>query len=266
VPLCLGRSVDAEDGVNSSTAPAENGENGAAVFATTHWSLVLQAQSESPAALEALEKICRAYWRPIYSFLRRQGHAPEEAEDLTQGFFALILERRDLDSVRKEKGRLRSYLLASLKHFTSDRRRHEMAIKRGRRQGLIPLEELRANERVDLAFTRPVETLTADQLYERRWALALMEQVLGRLKDEYRATGNGVLFDWLKQLLPDEPGAPSRATIAAKLGMTDNALRQAFRRFRHRYQILLREEIGHTVLTAGEIEDELRHLIGVLRK
>jgi DNA-directed RNA polymerase specialized sigma24 family protein len=266
VPLCLGRSVDDEDKVNSSTAPAENGQNGAPVFATTHWSLVLEAQSESPAALEALEKICRAYWRPIYSFLRRQGHAPEEAEDLTQGFFALILERRDLDSVRKEKGRLRSYLLASLKHFTADRRRHEMAIKRGRRQGLIPLEELRANERVDLAFTRPVETLTADQLYERRWALALMEQVLGRLKDEYRATGNGVLFDWLKQLLPDEPGAPSRATIAAKLGMTDNALRQAFRRFRHRYQILLREEIGHTVLTASEIDDELRHLIAVLRK
>jgi RNA polymerase sigma-70 factor (ECF subfamily) len=258
--------VDDEDNVNSSTAPAENGKHGAAVFATTHWSLVLEAQSESPAALEALEKICRAYWRPIYSFLRRQGHAPEESEDLTQGFFALILERRDLDSVRKERGRLRSYLLASLKHFTSDRRRHEMAIKRGRRQGLIPLEELRANERVDLAFTRLVETLTADQLYERRWALALMEQVLGRLKDEYRSTGNGVLFDWLKQLLPDEPGAPSRAAIAAKLGMTDNALRQAFRRFRHRYQILLREEIGHTVLTASEIEDELRHLIAVLRK
>jgi DNA-directed RNA polymerase specialized sigma24 family protein len=266
VPLCLGRSVDAEDDVNSSGAPAENGENGAAAFATTHWSLVLEAQSESPAALEALEKICRAYWRPIYSFLRRQGHAPEEAEDLTQGFFALILERRDLDSVRKEKGRLRSYLLASLKHFTADRHRHEMAIKRGRRQGLVPLEELRANERVDLAFTRAVETLTADQLYERRWALALMEQVLGRLKDEYRASGNGVLFDWLKQLLPDEPGAPSRATIAVKLGMTDNALRQAFRRFRQRYQILLREEIGYTVLTASEIEDELHHLIAVLRK
>jgi RNA polymerase sigma-70 factor (ECF subfamily) len=253
---------DDDDDATSSTAPAENGQNSAAGFATTHWSLVLEAQSESPAAREALEKICRAYWRPIYSFLRRQGYAPEEAEDLAQGFFALILERRDLDSVRKEKGRLRSYLLASLKHFTADRRRHELAIKRGRRHGLVPLEELRANERVDLA----VETLTADQLYERRWALALMEQVLGRLKDEYHATGNGVLFDWLKQLLPDEPGAPSRAKIAAKLGMTDNALRQAFRRFRHRYQILLREEIGQTVLTASEIEDELRHLIAVLRK
>jgi hypothetical protein len=116
--------VDADDKVTSLTAPKGNAQNGAAAFATTHWSLVLEAQSESPAAQEALEKICRTYWRPIYSFVRREGVGPEEAEDLTQGFFELILERRDLDSVRKEKGRLRSYLLASLKHFTADRRSH----------------------------------------------------------------------------------------------------------------------------------------------
>ncbi len=202
--------MNADDDVTSLTAPGGNAQNGAVAFATTHWSVVLQAQSESPAAQEALEKLCRTYWRPIYSFVRRQGVGPEEAEDLTQGFFALLLERRDLDSVRKEKGRLRSYLLASLKHFTADRRRREMAIKRGRQQGLITLEELRANERVDPAFARMVGTLSADQVYERRWALALMEQVLRRLKDEYRATGNGALFDWLKQLLPDEPGAQYR--------------------------------------------------------
>ena len=115
--------VDADDDVTSLTAPEGNAQNGAAAFATTHWSVVLEAQSESPASEEALEKICRTYWRPIYTFLRRQGVGPEEAEDLTQGFFELLLERRDLDSVRKEKGRLRSYLLASLKHFTADRRR-----------------------------------------------------------------------------------------------------------------------------------------------
>ena len=258
--------MDADDDVTSLTAPRGNVQNGAAAFATTHWSVVLEAQSKSPASEEALEKICRTYWRPIYSFLRRQGVGPGEAEDLTQGFFELILERRDLDSVRKEKGRLRSYLLASLKHFTADRRRCDMAIKRGRQQGLIPLEELRANERIDPAFARTADTLSADQLYERRWALTLIEQVLKRLKEEYRATGNALLFDSLKQLLPDEPGAPSRAVIASRLGMTDNALRQAFHRFRHRYQLLLREEIGHTVVTASEIEDELRHLIAVLRK
>jgi RNA polymerase sigma-70 factor (ECF subfamily) len=226
---------------------------------------VLEAQGESPAAAEALERLCGTYWQPIYGFVRRQGIRPEEAEDLTQGFFSLLLERRDLDSVRREKGRLRSYLLASIKHFIADRWRREMAVKRGRRQGLISLEELRANVRVDPIFARAADTLSADQLYERRWALALMEQVLRRLKNEYRITGNGALFDWLKQLLPDEPAAPSRVEIAAKLGLTENALRQAFRRFRHRYQVLLREEIGHTVVTASEIDDELRHLIAVLR-
>jgi RNA polymerase sigma factor (sigma-70 family) len=241
-------------------------QEGDAAFATTHWSIVLEAQSESPAAEEALEKLCRTYWRPIYSFLRRQGVAREEAEDLTQGFFALLLERRDLDSVRKERGRLRAYLLTSLKHFIADRQRRDMAIKRGKRQRLIPLEELRVNEQFDPAFARPLDTLSADQLYERRWACILMEQVLARLRDEYRATGNGALFDWLKQLLPDEVEATTRGEVAARLGMTDNAFRQAFHRFRHRYQILLREEIGHTVADPTEIEDELRHLIAVLRK
>ena len=240
-------------------------QEGDANFATTQWSVVLTAQGESPAAQEALEKLCRTYWRPIFAFVRREGIEADDAEDLTQGFFALLLERRDLDAVRKEKGRLRSYLLTSLKHFLADYRRHEMAIKRGRRERLIPLEELRPNERVDSVFARVTDTLSADQLYERRWALALLDQVLRRLKDEYRATGNEALFDWLKQLLPDEPGAPPRTEIAAKLGMTDNALRQAFHRFRHRYQMLLREEIGQTVADASEIKDELRHLITVLR-
>ena len=124
---------------------------------------------------------------------------------------------------------------------------------------------MHATERAEPAFPGLVDLLSADRLYERRWALTLIEQVLKRLKEEYRATGNALLFDSLKQLLPDEPEAPSRAEIAAKLGMRDNALRQAFHRFRHRYQTLLREEIGHTVSDPSEFEDELRHLIAVLR-
>src|SRR5439155_492447 len=124
------------------------------------------------------------------------------------------------------------------------------------------LDGLSATERTEM---EPADPLSADRLYERRWASVLMEQVLRRLKDEYRTAGNGELFDWLKQLLPDEPGAPSRAEIAARLGMTENAVRQAFHRFRHRYHVLLREEIGHTVAIASDIEDELRHLIDVLR-
>src|SRR5437773_8900504 len=236
-------------------------ENGAAVFATTHWSVVLEAQGESPAAQDALEKLCRTYWRPVYAFIRRQGVGIEEAEDFTQGFFAQLLERKRLSAVRKERGRLRSFLLGALKYFLADERRRAMAIKRGKGQRLIPLERLRVDERIEMESSDPV---TAEMIYERRWALTILEHVLSRLKDEYRAVGNAALFDSLKQLLPDEPGSPSQADIAAQLGMTENALRQAFYRFRQRYQSLLREEIAHTVATPGDIEDELRHLIAVI--
>ena len=126
----------------------------------------------------------------------------------------------------------------------------------------MPLDELSGAERSDM---EPADHLTAERVYERRWALTLMEQVLRRLRDEYDTAGNSSLFNLLKQLLPDEPGAPSRAQIAAQLGMTENAVRQALHRFRQRYQLLLREEISHTVAIASDIEDELRHLIAVLR-
>ena len=227
--------------------------------------MVLTAQGESPAAEDALEKLCRIYWRPLYAFARREGYDPEEARDLTQGFFQSLLTRRDLDTARKEKGRLRSYLLVSFKHFMGMERRRKTTTKRGHGQWLIPLEELQGKEGADPGFGGLVDSLSPDRLYERRWAMALIEHVLERLKNEYGATGSAFLFDSLKQLLPDEPEAPSRAQIAARLDMTDNALRQAFHRFRHRYQMLLREEIGHTVADPGEVEHELRYLIGVLR-
>ncbi len=214
--------------------PEADAPNNSITFTTTHWSVVLEAQGQSPAAQEALEKLCRTYWRPVYGFIRRQGRRPEEAEDLTQGFFSLLLERRDFDAVRKEKGRLRSYLLTSLKHFITSEQRRAMTLKRGKGQQLIPLEELRTNERFEM---EPADPLSADRLYERRWALTLMEQVLRRLKDEYCTSDHAALFDALKQLLPDEPGAQSRTEIALQLGMTDNALRQAYHRFRHRYQL-----------------------------
>ncbi|HEX5489961.1 MAG TPA: sigma-70 family RNA polymerase sigma factor [Candidatus Udaeobacter sp.] len=245
--------------------PALNIQSRADAFATTHWSLVLAAQGQTAAAEAALEELCRIYWRPLYAFARRQACDSEEARDLTQGFFELLLKRRDFDAARKEKGRLRSYLLVSFKHFLGGERRREMTIKRGHGQWLIPLEELHATERAGLPVDGLVDSLSADRLYQRRWASTLIEHVLKRLKNEYRATGNALLFDSLKLLLPDEPDAPSRPEIAARLGMTDNALRQAFHRFRHRYQLLLREEIGHTVADPSEIEDELRQLIVVLR-
>jgi RNA polymerase sigma factor (sigma-70 family) len=251
----------APDEVTSTTVTGASGQRGGAAFTTTHWSVVLEAQGESPAAQEALEKLCRMYWRPIFAFLRRQGIGPTEAEDITQGFFSQLLERRSLDAVRKEKGRLRSYLLGALKYFLVDEQRRAMAIKRGKGQRLIPLEEFRGDDRIEM---EPADPVTAEMIYERRWALTVLEQVLNRLKGEYATGGNAALFDSLKQLLPDEPGSPSQAEIAERLGMTENAVRQAFYRFRQRYQALLREEIAHTVATPGDIEDELRHLIAVL--
>ena len=235
---------------------------GDAIFATTHWSVVLEAQGESPAAQAALEKLCRTYWRPIFAFLRRQGLPAEEAEDVTQGFFAQLLKRRDLSAVRRDKGRLRSYLLAAVKNFLTDERRRAMAAKRGKGERIIALEELRAGEWTDM---EPSDILTADRIYEHRWAATVLDRALDFLSQEYAAAGNAALFDSLAQLLPDESGAPSRAEIAAQFGMTENAIAQAFHRFRQRYQKLIREEIAHTVATPADIDDELRHLIAVLR-
>jgi RNA polymerase sigma factor (sigma-70 family) len=231
-------------------------------FVTTHWSVVLTAQSRSPDADAALETLCRAYWKPLYAFVRREGYQCEEAEDLTQEFFARLLARRDFDAVRKEKGRLRSYLLVSLKHFLANERERSNAIKRGRGERPISLDEIRAHWRIEL---EPIQSLTADQIYERQWAMAVLDQVLARLEEDYRANGRGQLFDRLKVLLADEPNHPSQAEIAAELGMTENAVKQAFHRMRVRYRELLHDQIAHTVATPGELDDELRHLIAVLR-
>lgn len=236
--------------------------NGAVAFATTHWSVVLEAQGQSPAAEEALERLCRTYWRPVYSFIRRQGAGPEEAEDLTQGFFALLLERRDLETVRREKGRLRSYLLVSLKHFLTNERYRVMTIKRGEGRRLVALDAIGDRDSADVT---PADTLSADQIYDRRWALTVLEEVLARLSEEYRAAGNSALFDRLKKLLTDEPDRPSQAKIADEFAMTENAVKQAFHRLRRRYRELLHHEIAHTVIAPGDIEDELRHLVFVLR-
>jgi RNA polymerase sigma-70 factor (ECF subfamily) len=243
-------------------SPFQSEDAGAGTFATTRWSVVLTAQGRSPAAQEALETLCRAYWRPLFWFVRRQGAAPEEAQDLTQAFFALLLERRDLDAVRAEKGRLRSYLLVSLKHFLANERHRARAIKRGEGRPLISLEGLQEDERADL---EPADNLTADRIYERRWALTVLAKVLARLAQEYQAAGNALLCDQLKELLADEQDGPSQADIAKKLEMTENAVKQAFHRFRLRYRQLLREEIAQTVATPGDVEDELHHLIAVLR-
>src|SRR5262245_33575500 len=193
--------------MSTTASDASRALSGGAAFTTTHWSVVLEAQGESPAAQEALEKLCRTYWRPIFAFLRRQGIAPAEAEDITQGFFAELLERRSLSAVRKEKGRLRSFLLGAVNYFLATGGRRAMAIKRGKGQRLIPLEEFRSGDWIDI---EPTDPMTAEMIYERKWAVTVLERVLSRLKEEYHAAGNDALFDSLKELLPDEPGSPSQ--------------------------------------------------------
>jgi RNA polymerase sigma-70 factor (ECF subfamily) len=244
-------------------SPAIQSANGDAMaFNTTHWSVVLEAQSGAPAAQRALEILCRTYWRPLYGFARRQGLTREEAQDLVQEFFARLLEHRNLETVRREKGRLRSYLLVSLKRFVASEQQRASGVKRYESGPHLPLEELRES---DLADFERTESFSADRLYERRWALAVLEQVLMRLESEYQAAGNAALFEQLKEFLVGERGRPTQAEIATELGMTENAVKQAFHRLRQRYRVLLREEIAHTVAQPGDVEDELRHLVSVLR-
>jgi RNA polymerase sigma factor (sigma-70 family) len=247
--------------MNGSLA-IQSASGGAMTFTTTHWSVVLEAQGETPAAQKALEILCRTYWRPLYAFARREGLAREEAQDLVQEFFARLLGHRNLDTVRREKGRLRSYLLVSLKRFLAAERHRATGVKRYESGPHIPLDELLESEAADFELA---ETWSADRLYERQWALAVLEQVLGRLESEYRTAGNAVLFDRLKEFLVGEKGLRTQAEIATELGMTENAVKQAFHRFRQRYRLLLREEIAHTVTAPGDVEGELRHLVSVLR-
>jgi RNA polymerase sigma factor (sigma-70 family) len=246
----------------NGSAAIQTANGGVMAFTTTHWSVVLEAQGESPAAQRALEILCRTYWRPLYGFARRQGLAREEAQDLIQDFFARLLEHRNLDMVRREKGRLRSYLLVSLKRFLASEQHRASGVKRYETGPHIPLEELLESEAADFKLA---ETWSADRLYERHWALAVLEQVLGRLESEYRAAGKGALFDRLKEFLVGEKGRPLQVEIGAELRMTENAVKQAFHRFRQRYRLLLRQEIAHTVAQAGDVEGELRHLVSVLR-
>jgi len=244
-------------------SPAIQSANGGGMaFTTTHWSIVLEAQGETPAAQRALEILCRTYWRPLYGFARRQGLTREEAQDSVQEFFARLLEHRNLDAVRREKGRLRSYLLVSLKRFLASEQHRASGVKRYESGAHIPLDELLESEAANLELA---ETWSADRLYERHWALSVLKQVLTRLESEYKAVGNAVLFDRLKEFLVGERGRPTQAEIASELGMTENAVKQAFHRLRQRYRVLLREEIAHTVAQPGDVEDELRHLVSILR-
>ncbi len=227
-------------------------------FATTHWSVVLAAaKPESPQSREALEQLCQAYWPPLYSYVRRQGFQPAEAEDLTQEFFARLLERNYVGHADPACGRFRTFLLTSLKRFlVSDWRRSRRQKRSG--QAVVSLEVLTANRGHEAA-----NDLTPEELFEKLWALTLMDRVLALLHDEYGRAGKSELFDQLKGCVWGERVGASYTEIATSLGLTEGMIKVSVHRLRHRCRDLLRAEIARTVLRPEEIDDELHHLLAV---
>ena len=230
-------------------------------FATTHWSMVVSAGcSPSPEAGRALATLCENYWFPLYAFVRRAGHSAEDARDLTQEFFARLLAQRFLTKVDRRKGKFRSFLLAALKHFLADEWDHAHAQKRGGTQTVISFDGLDAETRYRL---EPAQGLTPEKMFEKQWALSLLEQVLSRLDAEMAADGKVALFEALKDALTGVRST-TYAAIGAELGMTEGAVKVAAHRLRRRYRDLLRKEIGQTVASSDEIGDEIRYLLSCL--
>jgi RNA polymerase sigma-70 factor (ECF subfamily) len=230
-------------------------------FATTHWSLVLAARDRAEASADdALASLCTLYWYPLYAYVRRSGHTPDDAHDLTQEFFTRLLEKDWLAGVDQEKGKFRSFLLASCAHFLSNEGHRVRAKKRGGGRAVLSLEATDAEGRYR---TEPADDLTPEKLFERRWALALLQQVMARLREEFETRGKGELFDRLRGFLVGEKGSGYRQAADA-LGLSEGSVKVAVHRLRQRYRDLLHEEIARTVDTPGEIEGEIRALFVAL--
>jgi RNA polymerase sigma-70 factor (ECF subfamily) len=233
-----------------------------AVFATTHWSVVLSARDEDTAISgAALETLCQTYWNPVYAYVCRQGHSPADAQDMTQGFFARLLKKDYLQSVAREKGRFRTFLLVTLKRFLVNEWTRGQAQKRGGGCAHVPLAGHSAETR---HLAEPADHLTAEKLYDRRWAMALLDRVLERLSKEFAAAGKAAVFDKLKESLMAEKGAIPHSGAGVALGMSEGAVRVAVHRLRGRFRELFREEVARTVGSAEEIEEEIRHLLAAL--
>src|ERR1035437_5991800 len=231
-------------------------------FVTTHWSVVLAAgHSSVPGAQEALETLCRAYWYPLYVYVRRQGQSPHDAQDLTQEFFARLLEKKYLRLADPDRGKFRAFLLKSLKHFLVNEWEKARTQKRGGGQCVIPLDADVAESRY---AAEPAQALTLDQVYEKRWAVTLLEAVLARLRESYAVACQLQVFETLKGFIWDDQTTLSYAELALQLGLTEGAVKVAVHRLRGRYRELLRAEIAKTVATPGEVDEELQHLIAVL--
>ena len=235
---------------------------GSSAFVTTHWSVVLAARrADTTRARDALARLCQTYWHPLYAYVRRLGHSPHDAQDLTQEFFARLLAKHYLADADESRGRFRSFLLAALKHFLANEWEKARAQKRG--GGQIPISIDPVTAETGCHF-EPADPATADKIFERRWALTLLDQVLRRLRREYAATGREALFEQLKPTLTEASRSVRYAEIAARLNTTEGAMKVAVHRLRQQYRELLRAEIAETVASPAEVEDELRNLFAAL--
>jgi len=236
-------------------------------FATTRWSLVLQACDKStPQACEALGSLCRAYWYPLYAFVRKRTYDGHTAQDLTQSFFARLVEKEFLAEVHPERGRFRAFLLAAIRHFLANEADREHAGKRGGGRRIVSLDALAVDwDSGESRFLiEPSHELTAERLFERQWALALLDRVLSRLRDEQSAAGKITQFELLQPFLSLDRTTANYAEAARQLNSTDAAVRVAAHRLRKRYRELLRDEIAQTVATPEDVDDEIRHLFETL--
>lgn len=232
-------------------------------FETTHWSVIVAAgDTRNPVAQEALARLCKTYWYPVYAYVRRCGYSPHDAQDLTQEFFAKLLRSHYFSVADRKKGKFRSFLISSLKHFLSHEWDKAKAQKRGGSATIISIDEEEGENRYKL---EPQDNVTADILYDRRWALTLLEQVLTRLKKEYEESGKSKLFKEIEPALTGTEKLAAYNEIGKKLGMSEGAVKVAVHRLRQRYGELLREEIANTVSTPEEVEEELRNLFEALK-
>jgi RNA polymerase sigma factor (sigma-70 family) len=246
------------------TRDGQPGRWGTSRFATTRWSVVLAARNPScPDGHQALEDLCQAYWYPLYTYVRRQGSSPQDAADLTQEFFAQVLDKDWLSDVREDKGRFRDFLRAAMRHFLSKQRRKASAKRRGGGRRIESLDVETAEGRYRL---EPMDTVSPDQAFERQWALTLLAHVAKTLKERYAAEGKADLFAALEPGLSGGRGEQPHAALAAQLGMTEVAVRVAALRLRRRYREVLRARIADTVSTPDQVDEELRHLMKALTR
>ena len=235
-------------------------------FATTQWTLVLAAAKRGSAeAEEALASLCSLYWYPVFAFIRRRGHSFEEAQDLTQSFFARLIEKEDLADADRDRGRFRTFLLTACQHFLLNERDRRLALKRGGGAIAIPIDLAAAEERYQRSLVRAE---TPEHLYDRQWCLTLLDSVLEVLQAEYRAAGNEVLFERLRGFLTMDDSAGTHAGAGAELGMTPAAVKVAVHRLRRRYREALRRRVAETVdadaATEAAIDDEMRYLLKIV--